>query len=224
MCTSTFARGFRYKSRKSFLTDHPSIGVEIKDIAFGYLYPEGNAIGQEVIGRGSYTLRHLTYLDPNTGKGNPGPEWTVGAQGVEIELDANTYSYKIVKAVTVIDAGKVLNYKGAKGQVMGAMSMGLSFASREHFAFNEEGIILNPRLRTYTLMRYGENPRYIVDFVETPHLESPYGARGIGEHGLIGMPSALANSLSLAIQASLNQLPLTPELLWRTKRDDYDSI
>jgi CO/xanthine dehydrogenase Mo-binding subunit len=56
-----------------------------------------------------------------------------------------------------------------------------------------------------------------VDFVETPHLEGPYGARGIGEHGVIGMPAALANSLSRAAEIPLNQLPLIPELIWKTK-------
>lgn len=57
-----------------------------------------------------------------------------------------------------------------------------------------------------------------MDFVETPHIDGPYGGRGIGEHGLIGMPAALANSLSLAAGVDLNQLPLTPELIWQEKR------
>jgi CO/xanthine dehydrogenase Mo-binding subunit len=69
------------------------------------------------------------------------------------------------------------------------------------------------------LIRYGEQPEYLVDFIETPHLEAPYGLRGIGEHGLIGMPAALANSLSIAAGVELNQLPLTPELIWGTIHD-----
>lgn len=53
--------------------------------------------------------------------------------------------------------------------------------------------------------------------METPHIDGPFGARGIGESGLIGMPAALANSLSLASGVKLNKLPITPEMIWREK-------
>lgn len=100
---------------------------------------------------------------------------------------------------------------------MGAMSMGLAFASRETFYFDELGRVLNPQLRTYRPLRYGENPRYLVGFVETPQIDGPYGARGLGEHGVMGMPGALGNALSIAAGVSLHHLPLIPELIWRAK-------
>ena len=200
-----------------FLRDDPETGVHFKEICYGYTYPNGNAIGGQIIGRGNYILRGLTHLDPETGKGKPGPEWTVTAHGVEVEFDRKDLTYKLLKAVSIIDIGKVLNEKAAKGQVMGAMSMGLAFAGRETFVIDELGRILNPQLRTYRPLRYGEQPEYIVDFVETPQLDAPYGARGVGEHGLLGMPAALGNALSRAIGVPINHLPLTPELLWKTK-------
>lgn len=200
-----------------FLRDDPETGVHFKEICYGYTYPNGNAIGGQIIGRGNYILRGLTHLDPETGKGKPGPEWTVTAHGVEVEFDRKDLTYKLLKAVSVIDIGKVLNEKAAIGQVMGAMSMGLAFAGRETFVIDELGRILNPQLRTYRPLRYGEQPEYIVDFVETPQLDAPYGARGVGEHGLLGMPAALGNALSRAIGVPINHLPLTPELLWKTK-------
>ncbi|SDO22994.1 CO or xanthine dehydrogenase, Mo-binding subunit [Paenibacillus sp. yr247] len=202
-----------------FFKNHSEIGIEVEKIANGYKFPNGHTIGGQVIGRGSYAMRNLTLLDPETGKGNPGPEWTVGAQAVEVELDTRDYTYKIINATTVIDAGKVINPEFARNQITGGMSIGLSLASREAFLFSIKEAILNPQLRTYKLIRYGEQPRYFVDFVETPHLEAPYGLRGIGEHGVIGMPAALANSLSIATGVGLNQLPLTPEAIWRTIHD-----
>lgn len=204
-----------------FFKNYSEIGIEVEKIANGYKFPDGRTIGGQVIGRGSYTMRNLTLLDPETGKGNPGPEWTVGAQAVEVELDTRDYTYKIIHAATVIDAGKVINPEFARGQITGGMSIGLSLASREVFLTNDSGAILNPQLRTYKLIRYGEQPEYFIDFVETPHLEAPYGLRGIGEHGVIGMPAALANSLSIAIGIGLNQLPLTPEAIWRTVHDSF---
>jgi CO/xanthine dehydrogenase Mo-binding subunit len=202
-----------------YFRNRPDIGIEVEKVASGYRFPNGNTIGSQVIGRGSYTMRNLTMLDPETGKGNPGPEWTVGAQAVEVELNTREYTYKIVKAATVIDAGKVINPQFARSQITGGMSMGLSLASREAFQFDHSGIILNPQLRTYKLIRYGEQPEYFVEFIETPNLEAPYGLRGIGEYGVIGMPAALANSLSTAIGKGLNHLPLTPEMIWRTVHD-----
>ncbi|TVY02196.1 xanthine dehydrogenase family protein molybdopterin-binding subunit [Cohnella terricola] len=202
-----------------FVIEHPGIGIEIAQIVDGYKDSTGNMIGGQVIGRGSYTMPDLTLLDPETGKGKTGPEWTVGAQAVEVEVNKRDYSYRIVKAATVMDAGKVINPEMARSQITGAMSMGLGLASREAFLFDPNGAVLDLQFRTYKLMRYGEQPEYSVEFVETPHLEAPYGLRGIGEHGLIGMPAALANGLSAATGASLNRLPLTPESIWRTVHD-----
>ena len=98
---------------------------------------------------------------------------------------------------------------------MGAMNMGIAFAARESFVFDREGRVLNPQLRTYRPLHYGEEPEYVIEFIETPHLAGPYGARGAGEHGLIGMPAALGNALSLALGVQLDTLPLLPETLWR---------
>jgi CO/xanthine dehydrogenase Mo-binding subunit len=200
-----------------FLRDNPSTGLHFKDICYGYQYPNGNSIGGQIIGKGNFVIPHLTHLDPETGAGKPGPEWTVAAYGVEVEFDQRDYTYRLVKAATVVDIGTVLNKKAALGQVMGAMSMGLAFAGRETFYFDEFGRVLNPQLRTYRPLHYGENPEYLVDFVHTPDLEAPYGARGVGEHGLLGMPGALGNALSVAAGVSLHHLPLIPELIWKTK-------
>ncbi|CAH0119912.1 Putative xanthine dehydrogenase molybdenum-binding subunit XdhA [Paenibacillus sp. CECT 9249] len=204
---------------KVYVRDEPALYCKIADIAYGYKHPNGNAIGGQVMAQGNFMFRHMTHLDRGTGAGKPGPEWTVGAQGVEIEFDTRDYNYRIVKAYSVIDCGKILNHKGAVGQVMGAMNMGLGFAGRETFIFDSQGKILNPQLRNYVPPRYGEHPEYVVEFVETPHKDAPFGARGLGEHGLIGMPAALANALSVAAGVQLNKLPLVPELIWKTKRE-----
>ncbi len=200
-----------------FFRNNPLNGLHFKDICYGYQYPNGNTIGGQIIARGNFTMSHLTFLDPKTGAGKPGPEWTVGAYGVEVEFNRRDYTYRLLKAASVIDIGTVLNEKAALGQVMGAMSMGLAFAGRETFTFDDYGRVLNAQLRTYRPLRYGENPEYLIDFIHTPDLEAAYGARGVGEHGLLGMPGALGNALSNAAGVSLHHLPLTPELIWKTK-------
>jgi len=202
-----------------YLRDNPTIHVQIAQIANGYEYPDGNSIGGPVLGRGGFIMRHLSEMDKETGAGQPGPYWTVGAEAVEVEFAPEEFTYKITKAAVVIDAGKIINPLGARGQVMGAMAMGLSLGSREGYEYSNEGIMHIPRLRTYELMRFGEQPEYEVSFVETPLLDGPYGARGVGEHGIVGITAALANSLSVASGAELCLLPLTPETIWRAKKE-----
>lgn len=90
-------------------------------------------------------------------------------------------------------------------------------SGRETFYFDELGRVLNPQLRTYRPLRYGENPEHLVGFVETPQLDGPYGARGVGEHGLMGMPAAHGNALSTAAGVSLHHRPLIPKLIWKAK-------
>src|SRR5699024_7216584 len=191
-----------------FLVDSPEYGIAIKDIAIGYEYPNGNTVGGLIIGQGSHIVRHLTPIDPETGFGKPGPQWAVGAQAVEVEFNPNTYTYTIINATTVLDAGKVINPKGARSQMRGGMYLGLSWASRESFVFDSKGKVLNPQFRTCDILRASEAPAYTVQFVETPLVDGPYGARGIGEYGVIGMAGALANSLSTASDTNLNRLPL----------------
>lgn len=201
-----------------YITDSPEFFVNIKDIANGYKLPDGNSVGGLTVGKGSHIVRHLTSLDPETGYGKPGPQWTVGAQAVEVEYDPITYTYTLLHAATVLDAGKVINPQTALGQMRGGMYLGLSWASRETLLFNKQGQVVNDQLRTYDVLRLSEAPKYLVDFVETPLQDGPYGARGIGEYGVIGMAASLANSLSVASGDKVNELPITPELLWRKAR------
>jgi CO/xanthine dehydrogenase Mo-binding subunit len=160
---------------------------------------------------------NLTTLDKETGKGKTGPAWAVGAQAVEVEYDTKEHTYRLIKAVTVIDAGKVLNPKTARGVITGGMCMGLGLGTREEFLYDAEARVQTTSLRTYKVMHIGQEPKYIVEFIETPHEEGPFGARGISEHGIIGIPAALANALSSAAEVDLNLLPITPETIWMAK-------
>lgn len=202
---------------KVFVRSDPSYYVAFKDMVHGYMYPNGNSITGPIIGRGSYIMNHLTHLDRQTGKGKAGQSWTVGAQAVEIEYCTKQHSYRILKAATVIDAGKVLNPKTAKGIIMGGMCMGLGLGSSEAFLYDENAIVLDTSFRTYKMLRYGETPEYLVGFIETPQIDAPFGARGIAEHGIIGIPAALANALTRATQVEIDELPITPESIWSKK-------
>ncbi|TCU70724.1 CO/xanthine dehydrogenase Mo-binding subunit [Tissierella praeacuta] len=211
--------------QKVYSKDDPTKFIGFKDLVHGYKYTNGESIYGQMIGRGNYIMKHLTKLDKVTGEGKPSVSWTVGAQAVEIEYNPKNYSYRLLKAATVIDLGKAINPKAAKGVIMGGMSMGIGLATREEFLYNKNAILENTSLRTYKLLRFGENPQYTVDFIETPDIDAPFGMRGIAEHGILGIPSAFANALSLAAEADFDNLPISPELIWKTKTGGkYDSL
>lgn len=203
-----------------FLADEPEIGLPQADVALGYMFPEGNAIQGQVIGVGRYIARRLTGIDPESGEGRPALEWTMGAQGVEVELNPADGTYRVLKAVCAMDVGRVINPFIAHGQVVGGMSMGLGFAGWESFNLNPAGRMVNDSLRSYKILRYGEEPEYKVEFVETPQRDGPYGARGLGEQGVLGMPGALAGALSRALGRPLKRLPLTPQYIWEAGREE----
>lgn len=75
----------------------------------------------------------------------------------------------------------------ATPQMRGGMYIGLSYATSEKFVFDKDGVVQNTDLRNYPTLRYGEQrTEYLIDFIETPAIDERYGARGIGEYGVIG--------------------------------------
>ncbi len=203
-----------------FPKNNPKQYIEFKDIVQGYKAETGESVGEPVLGRGGFMLKGLCMLDPQTGKGKTGPEWTLGAQVIEIEADLKTYMYRILNASTVIDIGKAINPESMRAIISGGMALGISLSSREAFLYDKDGIPKLPNLRTYKILHIGQEPDYRVGFVETPEGPSPYGIRGFAEHGIIGMPAALGNALSAAFGKQLVTLPLTPEIIWRTPSEE----
>lgn len=205
---------------KVFIRDERDTMLLLSSMVNGYTYPNGTSIGGPIIGRGKYIARHLTHVDPLTGKGRPALEWTLGAEGVEVEVDLKDGSYKVLKAACAMDVGNVINPDLARGQVVGAMAMGIGYSTTEAFEFDKSQKVLNGTLRDFKILRYGEHPDYTVDFIRTPQKDGPYNARGLGEQGIIGMPGALASAFSRAVGKQLTKMPLTPEYLWKQGADE----
>jgi len=202
-------------SQRVFITNDPPSGLDLSRIILGYTYADGHSIGGQVIGRGKYIAHGLTGIDRETGRGNPALEWTLGAEGVEVELDKITGAFRILKSAGCMDVGKVINPRFAREQMTGAMMMGIGYTCGEEFTFTSSGRLENGQLRSYKIPRLSETPEFFVDFLETEQPDGPFGARGLGEQGIIGMPGALSAALSRAAGCQLNHLPLKPEKIWQ---------
>jgi len=201
-----FADGFVFVARE------PLRRIPYKDLALGYTFPSGNSVGGPVIGHGRYIATGLTHLDLETGQGRPAQFWTYGAHAVEIEVDTETGEVEVLKVATALDAGKVLNPLQCRGQVVGGVVQGLGSALWEGFLFSEDGRLQNGSFTDYKIPTAKDVPREIRPiFIETPQPDGPYGARGVAEHPMISIPSAVGNALHNALKVDFDQIPLTAE-------------
>ncbi|MGQ9616446.1 MAG: xanthine dehydrogenase family protein molybdopterin-binding subunit [Spirochaetota bacterium] len=204
------------ENEKVYIKHNPDAYLNYRQVVNGYVYPNGNSIGGPVLGRGVYIAQGLTNLDPETGQGLPAINWTYGAHGVEIEVDIETGDIRVVKVASSFDIGKVINPDLLRCQVIGGVVQGLGSALTEEFKFSKDGRFLNPTLVDYKIFTAKDIPAEMSQhFVETPQLDGPYGARGIAEHTMIAVPSAVGNALYDALGIDYFTLPLNPERVYR---------
>jgi len=111
-----------------------------------------------------------------------------------------------------LDAGKVLNPKLCIGQIVGGVVQGLGSALWETFVFDDKGRLLNPAFVDYKIPTAKDIPlRSRQILLENPQPGGPYGARGIAEHPMISVPSAIGNALYDALGIEFTTLPLNYE-------------
>jgi CO/xanthine dehydrogenase Mo-binding subunit len=196
----------------AFVHGDASRRIPYAKLALGYTYANGNAVGGPVIGHGRCIATGLTHLDPETGQGLPAQFWTYGAHAVDLEVDPETGEVEILTIASALDAGRVLNPKLCIGQVVGGVVQGLGSALWEGFRFDGDGRLENPTLVDYKIPTAKDLPRRIVPILlETPQPGGPYGARGVAEHPMISVPSAIGNALFDALGIEFTELPLSPE-------------
>ncbi|OIQ09103.1 4-hydroxybenzoyl-CoA reductase subunit alpha [Moorella thermoacetica] len=204
-----------------YVRHHPDQKLAYRELAIGYTYGNGNAVGGPLIGRGRYIAQGLTFLDAETGQGRPALDWTYGAHGIEIEVDTKTGNMRVLKIVSAFDVGRVLNEMLVKGQVIGGIVQGLGTAFSEVLLYDREGRLLTRNLVDYKIPTAKDLPDVIETyFVETPQLDGPYGARGVAEHPMISITSAIGNALANATGLELYEVPLSAErvyLAWQEK-------
>lgn len=190
----------------------PDRRVAYKDMALGYAYPDGSGIGGPLIAHGVCIADGLTNLDPQTGKGTPALAWTFGAHAVDIEVDVETGSITVLKVASAFDLGQVINERMVYGQVVGGVMQGIGSAILEGYKFNQDNVLMNPSFTDNKIPTMKDMPLEVVPiYIENPQLNGPYGARGVAEHTMISIPSAIGNALYDALGINFYHLPLTPE-------------
>jgi CO/xanthine dehydrogenase Mo-binding subunit len=170
--------------------------------------------GGELIGRGVVAPgRTAAPLGGST------PFWEVAMGGAEIALDEETGAISVEAYASVSDVGCRINPQQCEAQDEGAVMQGLGHTLLEEMVY-EDGQLLNGDLAGYRVPRAGDlPPRLETRFVENGDGAGPFGAKGVGEGGLIPVSPAVANALARLAGVRLRELPLTPERVWRALRD-----
>ncbi|MEA1083120.1 aldehyde oxidoreductase molybdenum-binding subunit PaoC [Sphingomonas sp. CD22] len=136
---------------------------------------------------------------------------TFAGHFVEVGVDAYTGEIRIRRMLAVCAAGRILNPKSARSQVIGAMTMGVGAALMEELAVDKRfGFFVNHDLATYEVPVHADIPHQEVVFLdEVDPMSSPMKAKGVGELGLCGVGAAIANAVYNASGVRIREYPIT---------------
>lgn len=138
-----------------------------------------------------------------------------GAHFCKVSVDTETGIVKPLLFVAAHDLGKVINPMQTEGQIEGAIQMGLGYALTEALLINEDGKVTNAILKKYKMLHAAEMPEIRIVFVENAEIGGPFGAKSIGECSVVPVAAAVANAVCNALDTSIDQLPLTPDVVLR---------
>lgn len=187
--------------------DHPYFKTEVSKILTSGLHVgvgESKAVVAEV------------FWDPPTEmlnaemKGNYSCTYAFGTAGVEVEVDKQTGEVKILKLVSAHDVGRAINPALVRGQIYGAAYMGVGFGLTERVQL-VDGKVVNANFRDYKILTANDVVPVEAIIIEDPDAAGPYGAKGIGEPGLVPTAPAIANAIYDAVGVWIKDLPITPE-------------
>ena len=141
---------------------------------------------------------------PGTGVEDPVIHYSYGYAAQLCVLDEKG---EIIRMVAAHDAGKIMNPMLFEGQIEGGVHMGLGYALTEDLPM-KDGFLLSERMRDLKILRAHETPEIKVIGVEVPDPVGPYGAKGIGEIGLVPTAAAVANAFYAFDGVKRMKLPL----------------
>ena len=169
------------------------------------------ARGATLTTEANYTSTWQPY-DKQTGRSAKVTEhWFAGAIGVRLSVDTATGRVHIEHLAVAGDVGKAINPRLVEQQLTGAAIMGIGHALFDQLVL-DQGQLVNGTLLDYQLPSVRDLPdRLTPIIVESPHDTGPFGAKGVGETGILGIAPAIANAVRDAIGVRITRLPLTPE-------------
>ena len=140
---------------------------------------------------------------------------TFAGHFVEVGVHSATGEVRVRRMLAVCAAGRILNPKTARSQVIGAMTMGMGAALMEELAVDDRlGYFVNHDMAGYEVPVHADIPKQEVIFLDdTDPISSPMKAKGVGELGLCGVSAAIANAVYNATGIRVRDYPITLDKL-----------
>jgi xanthine dehydrogenase YagR molybdenum-binding subunit len=144
---------------------------------------------------------------------------TFGAHFCEVGVDMDTAEVSVRRMGGAFAAGRILNPKSARSQVIGAMTMGVGAALMEGLDVDTRfGFFVNHDMAEYLVPVHADIPEQDVLFIEElDYKSSPMKAKGVGELGICGAGAAVANAIYNATGIRLRDYPLTLDKLLKAQ-------
>ena len=169
-------------------------------IPLSELFKLGTAAGHR------FEAKRKAYLSPRTIGFN--------VQGVRLAVHRVTGEINILHSVHAADIGKLINPMQCRGQLDGAIAMGLGWALYEKMVYDDNGAMVNPALRDYRIATFADVPRNEIYFANTCDSVGPLGAKAQGECAINAVAPAVANAVADATGVRFAHLPLTPDRIF----------
>src|SRR6266478_6245267 len=142
-------------------------------------------------------------------RGNVSAAYGFAAQAALVEVSEATGEVRVLTVASAHDVGRALNPLAAEGQIHGGIHMGLGYALAERLVV-ENGQVLTASFMDYAILRAEDMPELVVRLIESHEAEGPFGAKGLGESGVIPVSAAVANAVHDAVGVRFTELPITP--------------
>jgi len=146
------------------------------------------------------------------------PTFPFGAHLAVVEVDTETGQVRLLRHISLDDAGPLINPIIAEGQRHGGIAQGVAQALYEEMAYDAEGNPITANLADYPMISAAELPSFELLTMETPTDVNPLGVKGIGEAGTIGATPAVQNAVVDALShlgVRHIEMPATPERVWK---------
>lgn len=150
---------------------------------------------------------------------------SMGVTFAAVEVDAETGQIEVTDILNVHDAGCIVNPLTARGQVEGGIGMGVGYALGEAMYYDKKtGAPLNNNLLDYKMPTTMDVPEIDSIFVEHKDPYGPFGAKGLGEPPLCGPAAAIRNAVCDALGVEINELPLSPQRVYESVRNQAKAV
>ncbi|KQP61659.1 xanthine dehydrogenase family protein molybdopterin-binding subunit [Methylobacterium sp. Leaf108] len=151
---------------------------------------------------------------PDSGHAKEFAAYTHSAIFVEVKIDEDLGQVRVTRVVSAIAAGKIINPKTARSQILGGVVMGIGSALEEESMLDHTiGRFMNHNLGEYHVPVNADIQNLDVIFVEEEDKANPMGVKGLGEIGIVGTAAAIANAVFHATGKRIRDLPITVDKL-----------